>query len=276
MTSNEQRVKNRAIIFAIAVAAVIIGLICFFAYNIAALFTGNSKKAENGDIFYKEYDASGLKSIVIDCSAGQLTICSGDKFEVLVSDIFKNFSCEYEENTLTIKNTYNKTIDISTYSDSKITVTVPKNITLESLLLETGACTLSISDISAKKFNLNTGAGSGTVTGLTSDSVRIETGAGSMKFTQSALNDMSLQCGIGTFIITDSTLSGNSKIKCGIGDFTLNLNGNSEDYEVSISSSLGHTTFNGKSYSGNSTINKGAANVIEVEGGIGNVSITIK
>ena len=295
MNSREQNIKNSAIAFAIILAIVIIGIMCVGIYSVVSIFTPDTKNVVTGKTFEKTYTGQSPDTVIIDNSVGQLTIQSGENFEVYAANILKEFSCEFDDGTLTIDNTYNKKINFSGTSKCTLTITIPENTELKRLMISTDAGNCIITDITVNKFDIETGAGNSTITNLASDTTTVNAGAGNIEFKSSSLNDMSLNCGVGNLTIKDTTISGDSKIDCGVGNFTLSncelsgecdadcgvgefkldLNGNIDDYEIDISSSLGKIKLNGKTYSEVENLNKGAANKLKIDGGVGEIIINI-
>lgn len=295
MNSREQNIKNGAIAFAIVLAVVIIGIMCVGIYSVVSIFMPTSKDVVTDKTILKQYIDETPEVIIIDNSVGQLTIESGDFLQVSGSNVLKDFSCKFDDETLTVDNTYNKKINLSGTAKCALTITIPEGTELKRLEISTGAGNCVITDIFADKFDIETGAGNATITNLTSDTITVNAGAGNIEFITSSLNDMTLNCGVGNLDIKDSTISGDSKIECGVGnftlsncelsgeceadcgvgEFTLNLNGDLDDYDIDISSSLGKIKINGKTYSEVENLNKGAANKLKIDGGIGEISINI-
>lgn len=276
MNSREQNIKNGAIAFAIILAVVIIGIMCVGIYSVVSIFVPVSDDVVTDKTVLKQYLDQTPEVIIIDNSVGQLTIESGDFLQVSGNNVLKDFSCKFDDGTLTIDNTYNKKMNISGTTKCTLTVTVPKNTEL-------------------KRLAISTGAGNATINNLITDAITVNAGAGNIEVISSELNDMTLNCGVGNFDIKDSKISGDSKIECGVGNFTLNncelsgeceadcgvgefkldLNGNLDDYEIDISSSLGKIKLNGKTYSEVENLNKGASNKLKIDGGVGEITIDI-
>ena len=295
MNSREQNIKNGAIAFAIVLAVVIICIMCIGIYSVFSLFIPGSDDNTTGETYYELYVGQAPDAIIIDNSVGQLTIQSGVSFEVSGNNVLKDFSCKYNDGTLTVDNSSKKNIKLSETSKSTLIITVPQNTKLKLLEISTDAGNCTITDITTDKFNIETGAGNATVTNLTADKVTVEAGAGNIGFNSSALKDITFNCGVGNLDITDSSISGNCKVDCGVGnfnienseltgdfdadcgvgEFTLDLNGSLEDYEIDISSSVGKIKLNGKTYKEIDRLNKGADNSITIDGGVGAITINI-
>lgn len=110
--------------------------------------------------------------------------------------------------------------------------------------------------------------------GLIFDSVNIEMGAGKLDIKQVELNNVTLDLGVGKATI-NSNLIGKSTIECGIGEVILNLNLPLDSYKLKLEKGIGEVTLNGKSVKNDTTVGKGI-NTINVEGGIGKISVTTK
>ena len=187
MNSREQNIKNSAIAFAIILAIVIIGIMCVGIYSVVSIFTPDTKNVVTGKTFEKTYTGQSPDTVIIDNSVGQLTIQSGENFEVYAANILKEFSCEFDDGTLTIDNTYNKKINFSGTSKCTLTITIPKNTELKRLMISTDAGNCIITDITVNKFDIETGAGNSTITNLASDTTTVNAGAGNIEFKSSSL-----------------------------------------------------------------------------------------
>ena len=295
MNSREQNIKNGAIGLAIALAVIIIGIMCIGVYSVISIFTPEAPDAVSDKTILELYPGQAPEVIVIDNAVGQLTIEAGDIFQVSGSNVLKDFSCKFEDGTLTVTNTYNKKGQLSGNTKSSLTITVPKGTDLKRLNITTGAGNCTIKGISADKAEIETGAGNATITDFESDTLTLTAGAGNIEFISSALSNITLSCGVGNFEIKSSDISGKCKIECGVGNFSLtdcnltgewkaecgvgefklDLNGELEDYEINIDSSVGKVKLNGKTHTKVEKLNKGAENKLEIDGGIGEITINI-
>ena len=107
---------------------------------------------------------------------------------------------------------------------------------------------------------------------LTFEKVNIEMGAGKLDVDQVELNNVTLDLGVGKAII-NSTLVGESTIECGIGEVLLNLNLPLDSYKLKLEKGIGEIILNGKKVKNDTTIGKGS-NIVNVDGGIGKISVT--
>lgn len=294
MNSREQNIKNGAIGLAIALAVIIIGIMCVGIYSVVSIFTPADDDAVSDKTVLKQYLGQTPEVIIIDNSVGQLSIETGEFFQVSGNNVLKDFSCKFENGTLTVNNTYNKKGHISG-NKSSLTITVPDGTDLKRLKITTGAGNCTIKGISAEKSEIDTGAGNSTITDFETGTIILNAGAGNIEFISSSLANMTLncgvgnfdikssdisgkckvECGVGNFILTDCNLTGEWDAECGVGEFKLDLNGELEDYEISIDSSVGKIKLNGKTHTKIDNLNKGAKNKLEIDGGIGEIAINI-
>ena len=72
-----------------------------------------------------------------------------------------------------------------------------------------------------------------------------------------------------------SKITGRSKIDAGVGNLNLYLLGNENDYKLNINKGIGNILINGDSVGDKQIIGNGIS-VIDVDGGIGKISINYK
>lgn len=106
---------------------------------------------------------------------------------------------------------------------------------------------------------------------LVFDKVVINMGVGTLNINDIDLFDATLNLGVGEANI-ESNLLGTSKIECGIGEVNLNLNLSEKDYTFKLDKGIGSIKLNGLSLSSNSNVGNGE-NIIDIDGGIGSISI---
>ena len=91
---------------------------------------------------------------------------------------------------------------------------------------------------------------------------------------QAEFHDLDLETGVGATTITGS-VTGRSRVECGVGETTLNISGNVADYSITADMGIGAISLNGQKISG-SAGTPGAPNALHVSGGIGAVNINIQ
>lgn len=106
------------------------------------------------------------------------------------------------------------------------------------------------------------------------EKVNIEMGAGKLDINHVELNNVTLNLGIGKTNI-NSTLLGKNTIECGIGKVDLNLDLSADQYAFKLNKGIGEIKLNGKKVKNDTTIGTGT-NLIDVDGGIGQINVSTK
>ena len=102
----------------------------------------------------------------------------------------------------------------------------------------------------------------------------IDGGAGSITINGGRLNNADIDVGVGELNLT-SELSGKSSIDYGVGETNLVLIGEEDDYKIELDKGIGEAWLDGKKMSDDSVYGAGKS-FIEIDGGIGELSITFK
>ena len=109
---------------------------------------------------------------------------------------------------------------------------------------------------------------------LVFDKVNISMGIGNLDIKDVDLNDVTLDLGIGKTNI-ESNLKGINKLECGIGKINLNLSLDKDEYTFKLKKGIGKIDLNGETIDNDNNIGNGL-NIIDVDGGIGKISIYTK
>lgn len=263
MTTFQRIIKYCAIAFAIFLIISIIGGI----FEAIGMFSGVFGNKSVGNMKTHTISQS-IENLDIELSAVELKIISGDRFSV-----------ESNHKYLVVKND-DKTLEISESkvpfgtSTKGVTVvlTVPEGFVFEDASIETGAGELDITSLSAKTLNLDLGAGEteiGSLYALTRS--KVNTGAGELTIHNGELNDLTMDIGVGEMNLT-GILTGNCEVDFGVGEASLTLLGNSDEYEIKLDKGIGDATLNGMKMNDDSTYGSGK-NHIDIDGGVGSIKI---
>lgn len=209
-----------------------------------------------------------VNDIKIDISTAKLNIKYGDSFKVDAINVNDKFTAKVSNGTLKIKEKRN--FFSHGENKSEITIYIP-SINLDLIDIDAGAGTILIENINVTKFDLDQGAGTITINNSNFRKADIDGGAGEFKILSSTINNLDLDAGVGKVDI-QAILTGKNKIDCGVGEVNINLLGNSDDYKIKTSKGLGSININGESQNNDSTYGNGS-NLIEIDGGIGNINI---
>lgn len=278
MKTHHPGFKYFAIALGLVVALGIISMIInggvFIINSFGLLNTKSITQSDPAGSYNKEY-SERLENMKINFNAGNLTIQSGDKFNIGGSGLSSGLSINVSNGTLVIEDKENANIFNNLFHQNQVpslVVTVPTGTTLNRVDLEIGAGRGEITGISAKELNITQGAGALSASSIQADSGLLNGGAGAVNFDKVTLNNFDIKSGVGLVKIAGQ-LTGKFKLDCGVGQTILNINGNPQDYFINADQGLGPITVNGLGIAENGTGPKTAANSLEINGGVGSVEI---
>lgn len=225
----------------------------------------NGKKID----FNEAYE--NIKIVEIDSQYSEVIVKKGEIFEVDAKNVNSKFTSKEKNHVLTIKEKRNW--NFFARDKGTITITIPKNIELEMLKVDTGSGSLEINEINSIKLDVNQGAGVILIKNSNFSNTSIDGGAGKMTITNSTLNNLDLDSGVGE-VTLNAKIAGDSEIDCGVGELNITLLGNEEDYQVKVEKGIGSINLNNKDI--DSGIYGEGHNKIDIEGGIGSIKINFK
>ena len=264
MTGLQKSIKILAICFAVFIITSIASGILFIGSIITDFSKVTNKLADFGEIY------ENVNKIDIDISAAKLTIKQGETFKVEATNINDNFKVTSIDNNLKIKETSKWHFNKKNVTD--IILYIPQGFLLDELTINNGAGKLEINNILATNFKLNQGAGVITITDSRFNNSSIKGGVGEINIFSSVLSNLDLNAGVGSINI-EANIIGNNKIKCGIGEIDLHLLGNKSDYQINVSKGIGNIKIDNVNQANNTVYGNGN-NKLEINGGIGEISIS--
>ena len=228
-----------------------------FSFDIYDLDIFDSDDSDNVYVDGESVEFSNnVTHLDIEFGAGILTIRYDDVEQILVeTENVKNFKANVEDNILTVKGNTNIN-GITDTAHSALTITFPRNTTLESATLEIGASEAEITELSAGVIDIVIGAGQATLDKLTSDKLEIEVGAG-----QASITHLDAQ---------------NFSAEVGVGELNATLIGKESDYNYTIDCGIGSVSIGNNSYGGlgsSNVVEIGGSRFINIDCGIGEVDI---
>ncbi len=222
-----------------------------------------------------------IESLDIDNASGELKIVPGETFKVEATKVSEDFEARVSEDGKLSISEDKKGFHFLWFNfngfhslNSKITVYIPTDFIAEEAKIDIGAGNVSIEGLKAGYLYINAGAGNINGDVLTAKDVKIDGGVGNLDLDQVDFADADIDCGVGNLNI-EGKLLGKTRIDCGVGEVELNLNGNTKDYGFDVDSGIGSVRLNGEKLTKSEQYNRGANNIIKVDGGIGNVRINI-
>lgn len=277
MNEFQKVIKYLAMGFAIFLTVTIIGGIATGVFALTGVFSGVAASGDAVDI-NKSFD--DVKSITIDHGVGTLKVRTGDsdKVEIVAKNVSEHYIVEKSfSGNLTLKSKsrfwFWNWFDGNFKSD--ITIYLPKDFVAESFIIDAGAGDVNIDDLEAKELEINGGAGDIRGNNIVAQTVDIDGGVGNVNFKQVMLNNTTIDAGVGNVDI-EGILSGNTDIDCGLGNVDLDLVGTIDDYNIKVEKGLGNIKINGEKYSDINWNKLNAKYIIDIDGGVGDISINFE
>lgn len=273
MSIAQKMIKYLALAFAIFLIVTIFSGILTGIYTMSNILGLKKESTESiteiSTLELEEIDDYAYLDIEIKYSNFKIKL--GEKFEVQTNN--DNIEVNQKNNKLKIIEKQSNWFWRNS-NEEELIVYIPENIEFEKVNIETGAGRVNIEEIKAEKLKLNLGAGETIINNIISDNVDIDGGVGKFTIENGTINNLDFDLGIGETTI-NAKITGNNKIDTGIGSLKLNIDGNIEDYKFKVEKGIGNIKLNGKQVSNNEIIGNGE-NVIDIDGGIGEIIINFK
>lgn len=278
MNTFQKIIKALAIALAVfiifSIVSAIVGIIATVAKVrfVADLFTLDESEVTS---FSETYDIEQITSLDIESSIAKLEIVSSDKMAVEASDVTNKFSVTLENGELSVKEKMTTNIGINGEISPVIKIYVPEGFIFQIVDIESGVGDTYIEALVADVVEIASGVGDLEADYLEArNKIDIEAGVGKINIKNSILNSLSFEAGVGEYDIT-TYLTGNSKFECGVGNGNINLSDFSDELsKILVKKGLGKITVDENEYSDNQTYGTGK-DLVEIEGGVGNVTVTL-
>ncbi len=263
MTAFQKTVKYLALALAIFLSVSIISGIAGIGI---ALFSFLESDPLSDELETHETSQS-ITSLNINISAANFKIKESDKFSI--ESNLKDLTVNEKEGTLTIKDKKNM---LKFNKDAKLIVYVPQDVVFKNVKISVGAGKMEADSIKSERLSINLGAGDTSINHINiSNFASIEGGAGKITISDGTIKNLDLKMGTGKLELK-SEITGESELDLGVGETILNLIGEESNYSVNVEKGLGKVEVSGKEVSWYET-NQGE-NEIDIEGGIGNITIS--
>ena len=156
-----------------------------------------------------------------------------------------------------------------------VTVIVPSSYVFDDVLIDAGAGSVSIDRLVTKNLSFDIGVGNVVINDLVVyNDTSIDGGAGKFVINNGTINDLDYDMGAGDTNI-NAFIKGSSEIDCGVGKLDLNLFNDMSDLSLDLSLGIGSVKVNGDDVVKDSVLGTGR-NVIEIDGGVGDININTK
>lgn len=226
-----------------------------------------------GNTFVPNIDSRNvsLDSNYLDISlkVSRLEIKNGDSFNIYTDS--KYISVKDDNSKITIKEK-----DHFNLNDSDVVfITIPSSYVFDDVAIDAGTGSINIEKLVTKNLSFDIGVGNVVIRDLVVyNNTLIDGGIGEFNIKNGIINNLDYDIGAGDANI-NAFINGTSDIDCGIGNFNLNLLNNISDVYIDLSLGVGSVNFNGTDVIKDSVFGIGR-NVIEIDGGIGNINISTK
>lgn len=276
MSELQRVIKYCAMGFAAFLAFTIITGILTSVIAFTGVFTGIGS---SGDTVNVNESFDNVKSLYVECGIGTFSIKVGDsdKVQVIAENVSEDIKVEKNfSGTLEIKSKSNFWNlfdgDDNHISGSKVTVYLPENFIAENVEINGGTGNLNIEALNTKKLDIDAGTGNIDGNNIIAREVQLNGGVGDIDLEQVDLTDVDIDCGVGN-ISLQGGIYGDSVIDCGVGEVDLELAGTTDDYNLKVEKGLGNVYIDGEKSSDLNWNNATAENSMDINGGVGNISI---
>lgn len=287
--------KYMAMFFAICLTICIIATIVKVGVGVVGAFVpsdereqvssqGNSgKKNEYAEKIDDSLDFHNVKNLDIESSIYKVQVKSDNSLDcvrIQKYDIPSSYRIEYDEDSKTIETEDDNWMSglfkkRHSASKGKIVVYVPENQELDEVVIDMGVGAVSIEDIKTDTLDVECGVGSFSCENVSAKYATIEGGVGSVDCEDVTFKGMEISGGVGDVNI-QGDISGKSDISAGMGNFTLEIDGNKEDYNYKVETGLGPIYIDGEKTNDVDVYDNSHDNLIDVEGGIGAIHVDFK
>jgi hypothetical protein len=276
MNEFQRVIKYLAIGFATFLTIVIISAIAGLVSGIVSMVTGEHLFGGHGGRIDFSEEFSDVEALKVDNSAGDLIIkTGGDVFKVEAANVRKSFSAEVtRDKTLVVKDRRTFLFNFG-FSGATITIYLPENFVAKEVILDTGAGTVSIDGLKARKLEIDAGAGNITGSGIEAEKALIDGGVGNISFTGTSFKDVDFNSGVGNLDF-EGAIDGDCEIDCGVGRVDFELDARRDDYSFDIDNGLGAVRVNGEKIPKEYKSKGNTGKTIKIDGGVGDVIIDFK
>lgn len=230
----------------------------------------------------------GVENIDFDIAYGDVDIIEGDSFHIDAENYLENdlesyvtdgtwYIRESSDNDFSLfgmRFTLRQLVRWNNDYTPRMTITVPKGFIANNFNLSIGAGNVEVEAVNAATGNFSVDAGRMAIDQISvSDNSDYHVGAGNMVLKEALLHDIIVDCGVGNISI-NGDLTGDSEVDCGVGKVELMIEGDSSEYSYDINADIGSVNVGGKSYHNlDKSIDNDAANSLELQCGIGNITV---
>ena len=267
MSIIQKIIKYLSLAFAIFLIYIIFSSIFGGLSLVFDSFSFNSNNSKMSTVWISDNDY--FDEIDVDIKYSDFSLIYGDEYLIKSED---TRGVEYSTKNGVLKIKDKKKFYFG--DRKKIEIVIPRNSVFNDVNINNGAGEVYIEGINSQSINMDFGAGKVTIDSLTSDKVDIDSGAGKIVINSGSIGKLDFDMGVGEVVIS-SEIGNDTKIDAGVGNFIFNIFGNKDDYKITVDKGIGNVSVDNTLVNDNSKVGNGSKN-IDVNGGIGNISINFK
>ena len=277
--------KSMKIIIVIGIVFILCGGIFFgAAYAFGERYI-DSKTEDRSEIF----KLSSIEKLDIRDSVANINFLknnNGDEILVEAKNVISDeLTCESSGNTLKIS--YNpRAVKFGFISFPswifnwntkipEINIYIPESKIFDDVYIGGGVGTTQIEILNTKYLTLSGGVGNVKAKNIVTENLRIDGRVGTTDIDAVINGETKIGGGVGTIKISGEA-DGDMTINGGVGTITLNLSGDMNEYSFNVNRGLGSIKFNGNEIGDNPSRTTGGKYNVKIDGGVGDMNITIK
>lgn len=239
-----------------------------------------------------EESYNDIESLDINVEYGEITIVEGSEFNINAVNMIEGSLESYvSDGTWEIRQNQDNFVNLYGFKfpanqlawwnndiQPKITITIPQGFIAKDFKIDISAGSAEAEVIRAINGQFTVKAGILRIDqNEVSESAEYNVGTGGMIIDDMRVNNITVDCGVGD-VRMSGIITGDDLIKCGVGNIEMNLSGNIDDYSYHVKSGIGRIKINEESYHNiddQQIITNGAENNLQLECGIGNITVEI-
>ncbi|MGA3675038.1 DUF4097 family beta strand repeat-containing protein [Lysinibacillus agricola] len=235
---------------------------------------------KNNNLVKNSYELDDFTSINIVNDYGDVEIVTSDRY-ALETNVVEDDDITYsiKDNTLTIETKGKKKNDLQlgfgSFHTPSITIYVPKDVKLNTVVLNSSFGDTTIRDLNYQQLNLTGDYGDIIFKNTTGDKTEITQSFGDMKLQQFSSNGFVVESENGDINI-DGTLNGQSSITSNFGDTTLDLQNKKSEIGYELNTDFGDLTVDKKEQNANVSQEYNGDNQLKATISHGDLVLTLK
>ncbi len=224
--------------------------------------------SENLEVISSEADFESISELDIELEYTNLQIKSGESFKIETNN--PKIKLEQKKTRISVDE---KSISGYLENASTLVITLPSELEIiDNTDIESGAGNVEIDGLKTEKLSLSLGAGKTVISNVyVSKRADIEGGAGTFEISESVINNIDYEVGVGKVDIS-AQLTGDGKIKGGVGSMDVELKNSLEEYTVYAETGIGSVKVDGNTLKNGAVYGSGE-NRLEIKGGVGSIDV---